>query len=288
MSLRGMIHHNYSYMLQEGRDMVIGTDLDALLSASYLHHKLGWRVVGIYDLECVRLVGGATWEDAKRAVWVDLDIARADIASIGHHVLTWKNAPRDLVCAHKQSLNPNLIRGIDTSQFTKKCPISTILFLLWLFDEPIDLTNTNLCLLWCADSCNKLMGQYEPNMTDWIENWFPHSFLLETMWGWSSKSGRFLEDYQRRMDGFAGVFGKHSPVPLWDVVRGRGVEANMVGLLTLVSGIMGWSLPTLPRVTKVLPCERKKMDIGYFNYTSDLLSCVVPFAGKLNCTYARW
>ena len=93
-------------LFKKGRDMVIGSDLDALLfPAAFLHHRYGWQVVGFYDLDCVHLAEGVTWEQARAACWVDLDIAQADITSIGHHILTWKNPSRGKTKrpAHKKS-----------------------------------------------------------------------------------------------------------------------------------------------------------------------------------------
>ncbi len=38
----------FPWLMQRERRMIIGNDLDALLSAQFLLHALGWSVVGFY------------------------------------------------------------------------------------------------------------------------------------------------------------------------------------------------------------------------------------------------
>ncbi len=60
--------------------MIIGNDLDALLSAQFLQHTLGWSIAGFYNYTTLYHDPGI---DPRTCVWVDLDIYDHACASIG-------------------------------------------------------------------------------------------------------------------------------------------------------------------------------------------------------------
>ena len=137
----------YPWLTQRQRHMVIGNDLDALLSAQFLHHALGWSIAGFYNYTTLYHDPAiAPWE----CVWVDLDVYHADLSSIGHHIL--RLSPADQIPGHHASVNPNLLRGIDQTDFARKYPLGTIHFLLWLHDIRIRNRRPATLLLWLSDS----------------------------------------------------------------------------------------------------------------------------------------
>ena len=113
--------------------MVISADMDGLLSAALLHHRLGWRVAGYYD--CATLWLSQEWAARReQLVWVDLDMAHSAGRAVGHHILSLTGSlPAGLgpIC------NPNLLAGIGRENFGQQYPFSTVLFLLWLHDVPL-------------------------------------------------------------------------------------------------------------------------------------------------------
>ncbi len=112
--------------------MIIGNDLDALLSAQFLQHTLGWSIAGFYNYTTLYHDPAI---DPRECVWVDLDIYDPACGSIGHHIL--RPTPTDRIPGHRSSVNPNLLRGIDQTDFTHKYPLGTIHLLLWLHDVRI-------------------------------------------------------------------------------------------------------------------------------------------------------
>src|SRR5215218_4047236 len=87
--------------------MVLGDDLDSLLSGMYLHQKFGWPVVGVY-CKYKRLwhigtpAGFRERLLAGRFFAVDLDIYHPNIPSLGHHIIEYSGA--DVLPGHAHSL----------------------------------------------------------------------------------------------------------------------------------------------------------------------------------------
>ena len=113
--------------------MVISTGLDGLLAAAFLHHYLEWQVAGYYNGASLWLSDQAL-ENREGLIWVDLDICRPKSRSIGHHILSpTGNIPSTLA----QNCNPNLLAGIGADSPARRYPYSTIIFLLWLHNIPV-------------------------------------------------------------------------------------------------------------------------------------------------------
>ncbi|HEY4722106.1 MAG TPA: hypothetical protein VII92_09685 [Anaerolineae bacterium] len=172
---RAAILAQYPWLTQPKRRMIIGNDLDALLSAQFLQHALGWSVAGFYTYTTLYF---DPMTDGRDCVWVDLDIYHPAIASIGHHIL--KTSPADQVPNHQLTVNPNLLRGIDQTDFTHKYPLGTIHFLLWLHDQRIKNTRACTLLLWLADSAWINAQYYRDNMRTWIDAWVDLPELVKT------------------------------------------------------------------------------------------------------------
>jgi len=156
---------SHPFAVERGRQMVVGTDIDAILSAAYMQTYYDWEAVGFYDLTNVYYDSDASPLDA---VWVDLDVARSDVDSIGHHILTEDANVPD---AHTSSLNPNLLRGHSHANFSRKFPTSTLHLLMWLHDHDEDYSYEQKALCWLADSAwiNGQQHRYKSNVQDWVE-----------------------------------------------------------------------------------------------------------------------
>jgi len=163
--------------------LVIGNDLDALLSASLLKTIYGWDIVGIYDY--TTLWYSADIPDfsekliAGNFLAVDLDIYHPEIPSIGHHVLELTN--HENLPGHRLALNPNLIRGISQQNFRHKYPLGMIHFLLWVFNIEFSELIAQM-LFWLADSAyiNAQAHRFRDNVSDWLINFMPMETLINT------------------------------------------------------------------------------------------------------------
>lgn len=156
--------------------MVIGDDLDSLLSAMYLHQLFGWPVAGVY-CGYARLWFCGNEESFLKRLYsgrffaVDLDICHPSVPSLGHHIIAIK--PTDELPGHTHTLNPNAIRGYSAQQdFRRKYPLATIHFLRWLFEEKEEPEVADL-LTWLADSSYINAQQYRNNVEEWVHDFMP-------------------------------------------------------------------------------------------------------------------
>lgn len=153
--------------------MIIGNDLDSLLSAAYLHEQFGWPVAGVYcGYSRLWYTGNAASLRQKlyagKLFAVDLDICLGTVPSLGHHVISL-NAGEELP-GHTHTLNPNLSAGRSVRQgFHRKYPLATIHFLLWMFSEN-DRAQQSAPLVWLADSAFINAQRYRENVEDWVHN----------------------------------------------------------------------------------------------------------------------
>jgi len=169
------IFTHYPWLTQRDRRMIIGNDLDALLSAQFLQHTLGWSIAGFYNYTTLYHDPAV---DPRECVWVDLDIYHANLTSIGHHIL--RPTPADRIPGHRSSVNPNLLRGIDQTGFTHKYPLGTIHLLLWLHEVHIRHRRPAMLMLWLADSTWINAQRYRSNVREWLTNWISVPELLDT------------------------------------------------------------------------------------------------------------
>lgn len=233
--------------------MVVGHDMDAMMSACFLKHLKGWRIGGFYNFETVWYETGLTQDDLRRAIWVDLDMYR-NLRSIGHHILKFRLD--DEIARHNQSINPNLLRGTYHGTFSQKYPLGTIHLLLWLFDETVPDSQMAKLLVWLPDSSWVNAQKYRANVQDWIENYVPVPTLLNTFpetltanfefeiqdilypvlvgTGFSQGRGQ-IRSIHLGLGGFQCQFDD----PSMDRVK-------IINLMSFISNVMGWSVPRVP------------------------------------------
>jgi hypothetical protein len=164
--------------------MVIGDDLDSLLSAMYLHQKFGWQVAGVY-CRYTRLWHTGTADAFREKLYsgklfaVDLDIYHAAIPSLGHHIIALSGD--EILPGHSHSLNPNALRGFSIERgFRRKYPLATAHFLYWLFDEQHLSPETHL-LIWLADSAFINAQHYRDNVVEWVQEFMPHPAFVRAL-----------------------------------------------------------------------------------------------------------
>ena len=180
--------------------MLIGDDLDSLLSAAYLQHRFGWPVVGAYcQYKRLWFTGTAARFRQNllsgRYLAVDLDICHLAVPAIGHHVIRLADEPEP--AGHTHTLNPNLLAGRSVKQgFQRKYPLATIHFLLWLFDDQ-DWAANAAELVWLADSSFINAQQYRENVNDWIQQMMPLQAFIDILPALQTR--QFEENLQARL-----------------------------------------------------------------------------------------
>ena len=168
--------------------VVLSPDVDGIVSTIILaeyarrEHNASVEVIGTYDSESLRMVEGASVDDAKKAVWVDLDV-RFDVPYvIGQHFLGNSSVGESY-------FNPNLEMGVTANMFSK-CPISTTHLLLWgLFDEEghacdalkgEEVTCARAAVAH-ADSLYIIAKKYNRNVWKWARMLFEEEIFPQTL-----------------------------------------------------------------------------------------------------------
>ncbi len=280
--------------------MVISTDVDGLLSAAFLHHRLGWRVAGYYDSTTLWL-GGEGLEQRDRLVWIDLDICRPDCPALCHHILTLTgNAPPalDHVC------NPNLLAGVGADAFTSKYPFSTVLFLLWLHEVPLRRDLMARLLVLHADSSWINYQHYGPNCQTWLER------LPGYEWSWLFRQVE-AELFEQRMQDQ--LYARLERLGAWQPggrtrsrhlrLQGGQLQFNpdwdedlILSLYDLAGTYLKWSPPQAPVISMRLEGDRRTAplnDIATGDFPTGFIadgvfSYAISARSTINFTHLDW
>jgi len=289
--------------------MIIGNDLDALLSAALLKERYGWDVAAVYDYRQLwvdQRISDSVIEKLKSGVYlaVDLDIYRNAVPSIGHHILQLTGADR--LEQHDQTLNPNFIFGVDCRKFRSKYPLGTIHFLRWLFEMELDRRGELLC--WLADSAyiNAQSHRFRENVSHWLYNFFDwppfwEIFILLDSADYEevliNEIGRRLEDILITPDSCRGqVKSRHKSLSGWQCQwSDPGTQAEQIGkIFKFIQELSGWQIPELPEKYSCIAGHRKNIavdkllkdygNLDEFLNREHVFSYVFTYANQLNYT----
>jgi len=166
------------WLREYGHKMIIDSDLDGILSGVLLTWLWDWEIVGFYDTRRLWLLSDHTNFLSGRYIFVDHDIYRHNIRSIGHHMLQFsRNVPLPELTDSDAHVNPNLMRGFNFEEhFDKKYPFATVHFLLCCYDAWGDLQRRNyriprefLPLLLRPDSPLETAAKFQTNVLEWLD-----------------------------------------------------------------------------------------------------------------------
>ncbi len=161
---------NYPWIIEKNANAIVSPDSDGFLCGLLMANFLGWKVKGYYDGKILLLEKGIK---AKDCVFLDMDIYRPDIRSIGHHMVmfnklrlpsSWEN--------FKNCIQPNNIRNYDFyKDFTLKYPLATIHLLIGILGtmQDIDIPKSAICPLLFTDGVWMNLFQYTENSLNWIK-----------------------------------------------------------------------------------------------------------------------
>lgn len=165
---RQQVFRMFPWLTEKNLPMVTHNDFDGMLTALILHHVNGWKWVGVYDLKSIHL-NQEMADLPKDCIFVDLDVSHKDFRSIGHHILGDEE---------NGSLNLNKLFGVDATNFSSKYPLSTAIFLMWLYDLRFeDLSPLAQTFLVHSDNVWQNYERYTEN----VENWLKHLGLYSVL-----------------------------------------------------------------------------------------------------------
>jgi hypothetical protein len=244
------------------QSMIVGNDLDALLSACLLKSRFDWDINGIYDYKSLWYNSGLAKNEllknlkSKQYLAVDLDIYRNYLPSIGHHILSLSK--NDILPQHENTLNPNLLFDISHEKFNIKYPMGSAHFLMWLLNDYPSLTRLGELLLWIADSTfiNAQSHRFRNNVKDWLENYVQNRILKH---GFDEVDSELFEKDVLHiafpeLDKTGLAKGKGQVRSKYNKLQGYQCQwknpnhsrRNILSLLNLIEKNTGWKKPELP------------------------------------------
>lgn len=166
------ILERYPWIVARGQKCVLSPDADGMLCGLFMSHYFGWEIVGYYDNgKNLILKDGIK---SKDCVFLDTEIYRSDVRSIGHHILLLRGEKTEVNLSNYQNcINPNLIRGRTKEDgFSKKYPMGTI-HLLLAFSNASGLSieyndNAFFVILQADGTINRFVDKYSENLLDWL------------------------------------------------------------------------------------------------------------------------
>jgi len=160
----------YPWIIKQGQNCILSPDSDGLLCGLFLSNYLGWKVKGFYDGKILLLDKDTS---AKECVFLDVEIFRNEIKSMGHHMVlfnknkkprSWKN--------FGNSIQPNIFRDYDAyNDFRLKYPLATIHMLIGIIGSEINvkIPISAICPLLYTDGVFKNLFGYPENCINWLK-----------------------------------------------------------------------------------------------------------------------
>lgn len=162
------------------KGIIISPDTDGFISSIFLNKFFGWKVVGFYDGKQLVIDCDINFKKNKENyVFLDVEILRPNIKSIGHHILIYDNKDiHPLIDKIKNTcVQPNTWRGMDIkNSFAKKYPFGTfhlLISILYFINPKNSAFNFNpqkaLGPSIYLDGVFKNLFNYPENCLDWLK-----------------------------------------------------------------------------------------------------------------------
>ncbi|MFA5349123.1 MAG: hypothetical protein WC309_01990 [Candidatus Paceibacterota bacterium] len=168
----GNIIKKYPWLIQKDIKCIISPDADGMLCGLFMSNYLNWKIVGYYDNGKNLILKNKL--RAEDCVFLDTEIYRENIKSMGHHISLLRNENTDIdIKKYSNCLNPNFLRDRTLKNgFSLKYPMGTIHLLICIVGHryPIKyLSNSFFAVLQADGTINRFVDKYSENLRDWLE-----------------------------------------------------------------------------------------------------------------------
>jgi len=266
MISRKNILNKFKWLNDSNRHFIISANYDGLICAAFLSHYLNWKLVGYYNMEKI-WISDTGVQNKKDLIWVDLDILPRIGKTLGGHIVKLEDS---IPSGFDSSCNPNILLNLSNKDFTKKYPLSTLAFLMWLFNIQIPSKNFAKFLILHSDAIWLKYQRYTKNFNDWL------ALLDDYKWEKLFNNIDSL-NYDKKVDqifypqlinagaisGFSKLHSKYLNIksreskfnPDWD-------EDSIMNIFELVSNHLSWNKPTLPAIIKRIDGVKNKCSLS--------------------------
>lgn len=163
----------HPWLLERELNCILSPDADGFLSGLLMAKALGWRVRGFFDARNLLIEEGIEPSDC---VFLDIEVFRKGIRSLGHHWLMPGNFRPYHALGHADTVNPhfyrpiiwNMTRGL-MGVFFAKYPFGSVHLLLGLLNGRVSvpMPETGLEPLLFADGSYGNISSYGENCLYW-------------------------------------------------------------------------------------------------------------------------
>jgi hypothetical protein len=161
----------FPWVIQENVNCILSPDSDGLLCGLFMSHFLNWKIVGFYDGKTLLLKEGVSCY-SPNTVFLDVDIYRKGVRSIGHHMVLFNRRQRPASWGNfSNCIQPNILRDYDkTADFRIKYPLATIHLLLALLGSrlKVQVTEESIPALLFTDGTFNVVYGYPENVLNWL------------------------------------------------------------------------------------------------------------------------
>ena len=159
----------YPWITEREHDCILSPDSDGLLCGLLMSHYLGWQIRGFYD---GKVLAVEKTIDPKKCVFLDMEIFRRGIRSVGQHMVMYDHAnPPPNWSNFDNCIAANNIRNFDFKEhFKLKYPLGTIHLLLSILGQQISIPilKNGVGPLLYTDGTFKNQFNYPENCIDWL------------------------------------------------------------------------------------------------------------------------
>ncbi|MDX9759013.1 MAG: hypothetical protein RBU27_07625 [Bacteroidota bacterium] len=162
----------YPWIIRRNMNCILSPDSDGLLCGLFMSKYFGWKVVGYYDGKVMLLKDGVSTHDDNCA-FLDMEIYRPHVKSVGHHMVLWnrKTQPLDWQQKYAGCIQPNLLRRYDgKNEFRLKYPLATIHLLIGIVGhvQSIRIPQSAIAPLFFVDGTFNVLYSYPENVLNWL------------------------------------------------------------------------------------------------------------------------
>lgn len=163
----------YPWIVKKNQKCILSPDSDGLLCGLFMSHYFNWEIVGYYDGKVMLLKEGVSAKD-KDCVFLDMEIYRRGVKSVGHHMVALNNRhlPEDWMGRYSDCVQPNNLRKYDKNKYFRlKYPLATIHLLLGIVGHSmkINILKSAIAPLFFVDGTFNVLFGYPENVLNWLK-----------------------------------------------------------------------------------------------------------------------
>ncbi|MDP3948408.1 MAG: hypothetical protein Q8Q17_00480 [bacterium] len=160
----------YPWVIEHKQSCILSPDSDGLLCGLLMSHYLGWKIRGFYDGKVLTIAEGLNSRDC---VFLDMEIFRPDIRSVGQHMVMYDKAALPPNWSNfNNCIAANNLRNYDfKNNFKLKYPLGTVHLLLSILgqDIGIHIPKSAVSSLLYTDGTFKNQFNYPENCLSWLD-----------------------------------------------------------------------------------------------------------------------